>query len=427
MTLGMAADSANLALLSCHRNGWVRAAAVSRFGSGFPEIEVPFLLLRTTDWVPEVRSLAETRIRELLIAANAPVFVQCFGLIGRLHQAGRARVPVAIHTEIEDLLRSPECAGALHQGSASPFIAIRRRSLELAVSNPGLFPSEVLWPAMRDGDSGVRKHATTLALRLLPQEQDQVLQHAAQDPYAPIRRIAFEEIMRDATGVPLPFPQCFLLDPSPAIRHEAQAASRDTAPAPAEFYRLRLAEGCGGRRSVAVAGLGETGNASDLPLLTTELQSSSSKVRQASLAGLKKLRPKGYAAVLQKIISSDMPKVALQAADTLLDLEPQLWNEAWAAVRENPRARTRISALRLLDHFSKRSQLRLCLEGLGDPCEEVVSAFVEKLSWWVGQSNRSFARAGVAESGAIQRALADHRWRIPDTLAKVLDEIIRTM
>ena len=49
-----------LGIASCHTNGYVREAAVRELGKTEAGAELPFLLIRANDWVPEIRFWLDT-------------------------------------------------------------------------------------------------------------------------------------------------------------------------------------------------------------------------------------------------------------------------------------------------------------------------------------------------------------------------------
>src|SRR6266513_1570218 len=59
-----------LGIASCHTNGHVREAAVRELGKTETGTELPFLLIRANDWVPEIRSSA----RDFLLNVTSRVF-----------------------------------------------------------------------------------------------------------------------------------------------------------------------------------------------------------------------------------------------------------------------------------------------------------------------------------------------------------------
>jgi hypothetical protein len=68
------------ATLSCHRSGYVREAAVRRLFTAPVDRSLPFLLLRTNDWVSPVRRAATEAVEALLTLPNTKSWYEKFGV-----------------------------------------------------------------------------------------------------------------------------------------------------------------------------------------------------------------------------------------------------------------------------------------------------------------------------------------------------------
>lgn len=68
-------------IASFHRNGYVREAATMRLAGGNDGDELPFLLIRLSDWVPQVRSVAEDAVEQRITPEYLPHFVDSVVLL----------------------------------------------------------------------------------------------------------------------------------------------------------------------------------------------------------------------------------------------------------------------------------------------------------------------------------------------------------
>src|ERR1017187_7049924 len=177
-----------LALLSCHRDGFVCVEAVQNLGAAPPEIAIPFLMIRMVDWVREVRLAADEKLLEQMKPAHGKVFVDCLGLLDRLSSNSRYRVGYT--TSVEGFLKVPEQAEALAAGLHSAVHSVRRRSFILALENPGLSKKSVIEKALNHPDVVVRKWAFQEGPLHSPGDSIDWTARAATDPYGPIRRTA---------------------------------------------------------------------------------------------------------------------------------------------------------------------------------------------------------------------------------------------
>lgn len=132
------ADQLYVALVSCHRSGYVRAEALRTLSTYPSDLVIPFALLRLVDWVGEVRTAAEAALTSKLDPAYAHAFVRCLGLIGRLSANSRYRAKYS--RWIDDLLGSSACAANLRRGIDSESRRVARvlsdRNPEPRVSDP---------------------------------------------------------------------------------------------------------------------------------------------------------------------------------------------------------------------------------------------------------------------------------------------------
>ena len=100
---------------SFHGCGYVREQAVELLAKIFDGSELPYLLIRTNDWVAQVRCAALEAIRARITPEYAGYFVNNLMLIERLQHSARYD-----HTEqvcrIFQLLQQPDTRSALYVG-----------------------------------------------------------------------------------------------------------------------------------------------------------------------------------------------------------------------------------------------------------------------------------------------------------------------
>ncbi len=112
------------AICSMHRSGYVREAAVRELAVRRDTLELPYLILRAADWVPEVRRLAQDAVMARLTAPCLPALVSCLTLVeGESFATGRAS---SLAPAVDALLSDPESADALLAGLSLPDRPSRR-------------------------------------------------------------------------------------------------------------------------------------------------------------------------------------------------------------------------------------------------------------------------------------------------------------
>jgi hypothetical protein len=406
------ADRLCVALLSCHPSGYSRWEALRSMAGDPVELVIPFVMMRLVDWVEPVRTLAEEELRRRLVAENAPVLAQCFGLLERL--SGESRFREEYWEWIEGLLRTPECAAALIAGMKSESLALRRRCFRMAAGNPAIAGGEVLRLALGDPDVVVRKWAFTAGIG----SADELMPVAAKDPYAPIRRMAFEYFQERAETSREEL-RPFLMDRSVGIRRACQAAWDR----PVEVYREAIGAQSG-KTAIAVLGLGETGDDSDAQTIAGMLGHRSARVRCAAVRALRMVSAAGHREELLHVVETDVPSVAREAAWSLMVGREVAADVMWEAAKKNSDAQVRLVVLSMMLAAGKWVRLRMYLEAAGSAEARVSERAVELLMAWAWRFNDSFAqpsREDVEVSRALMERSSD---ALPAGLARELGLIL---
>ncbi len=337
---------------------------------------IPLLLPRAVDWVEPVRRCAHQALRQHLRPESAAAFAANLGLIEGLRK--RTRFPAELYAEIQALLLSPACAAALEDGLSATDVHARRACFRLAFVQPTRLA--FAWAA-RDRDASIR----TLAFAH-PDISPQLFTLAATDTAASIRRLAFEKLGPT---------EAFLLDPAAGLRRDAQYAF----PKAAAIYRAS------GPTAIAVQGLGETGDANDVPRLAELLGYALPSVRVAAIRALHKLGAiDHYTDRLLEALTDPSPSVTREAAVTLLDNRLADAEAIWHRSRQTP------GLLRLMRKAPRWAGLRIYLE-CGDEL---------RLTNWFLRAGSGSARLASADKA---RTLALLEAAAPKLNAKLVREL----
>lgn len=261
---GMGDTAASLlGIASCHTNGHVREAAIRELGKLETGAELPFLLMRVNDWVPQIRSAA----RDLLMHRIRPDYVQrlatCLSLVLRLRYAGRDDHSTIIEA-LRALVASAEAREVLHEGLRSQDQIVRRFCFQVALNSSVdgdlLF---VLRRALENSDPQVRREAVQKLPAVLPiAESKELLVRARNDGYMPVRREALR-IFADkyANEADQEF-ESALLDSNIAVREEARYYFQQRGTVNLlTYYSQKLNVPNNRELCAAIAGVGETGHA----------------------------------------------------------------------------------------------------------------------------------------------------------------------
>jgi HEAT repeat protein len=416
-----AADRLYLALLTCHRSGYVRAEALRVvLATNSSDLIIPFALIRLVDWVNEVRLEAERAIRNKLRPRYAGRFVGCFGLLNRIKESSRFRPEY--FRWIDELLILPECGVDLKLGTESRSREVRRHSYRIAAQNPALAGEDLVVRAIGDADVTVRKWAFTIGQRLgSPRD---LMDRAATDPYSPIRRIAFEA--EAEAGTSFEVLSRFLYDRSTAIRRECQSIiSKRLGAAPAAYYRAAIRTAPNRSADICALGLAETGERSDAEAISALLRSSSARVRRATVRALRLLDAEGMNTTLLRVVSSDVPSVAKEAAFTVLIARAVTPGDLWGVALDNPDSRVQRSVLPLMKYARKWEQIQIYLQSVANPVLQ--DRAIELIALWLRNYNCTFVDATALESKTLTLLMEHAAERLPKGLARELDLILRTV
>jgi HEAT repeat protein len=388
-------DVVFLGLVSCHRNGYVRAEALRILGSKPSGLIIPFVLMRLVDWVSEVRFVAEDEFQKKLVDEHADSFVNCLPLTDRLAKNSRYRSVYSLW--IEALLISPQNADALRRGTHSTDRLIRRHCFKIAVENRSTQTKELILEALQDTDVIVRARAFSVAPMFLSGNECDWVREASTDPYGPIRRMAFENLVaKPAHSLEDLAP--FLLDRSVVIRRAAQSAYlKLLKQSSVGVYRVSIRDPVARNAEVAVIGLAETGDRSDLPAILEMLPSRSARVRGAAVRALRILGIDGQEGVLLKVVASDVRSVARKAASALLARRDHSASAVWVEALKNPDKSLHCNVLKLIRSAPKWQQLNLYLGAVVSSDESLSACAIEMLMWWLNQFNASFVNPSLSE------------------------------
>lgn len=270
-----------VALASFHANGFVRETAVrllSELDDGF---ELPYLLIRTNDWVPKVRIAAATAAAQRTTASYVEHWVRCLGLVDRLRNTQRGERDAPYVRRVEELLLREDARPLLESALSRGELTVRRAVLRRVALLPDGERRRLLTIASRDVDPVI---AIDGAKRLLPDAAAELLRH----PISRVRHLALEAaVARDVSSARDGLEQA-LFDDARSVRETARHhlskldGGRDFAAA----YRKRVSESRGREKIVALEALAEVGTADDLDRFVPLLHDPKARVRAAAIVAI---------------------------------------------------------------------------------------------------------------------------------------------
>ena len=398
-----------LGVVSAHNNGRVRDAAVRQLDARETGDELPYLLLRLNDWVTPVAEAAKSAILRRVDARHARVWVQNLALVQWLATATR-RPHDDVVAAVFKMLRDLESPSILMPAIMSPDATIRRLGYRLARNTERGDFVDLVRQALDDDDSAVRLEAIRAVREasyidsLTP-----VVAKALTDTVMAVRREALLASVERQPGNAMTPVIAALLDRNPAIRELARflATLNDATFSFVDFYRDGLRSGSTDAAiAAAVAGLGETGSATDVSLVIPHLSHQQPRVRREAVRALSRLDAVSHASTFVDLLSDVSPKVGRASRDVLQARAGMASYDAIVKViRGAPHAHGKLNALTLVETLGKWPALVLLLRVAHDSDKELAVRARELLRQWVATANRRFTTPTTAQLSEISELL----------------------
>lgn len=380
-------EAAVFGFLATHHSGFVREACVQRLALLGGGDELAPLLMRATDWVPQVRARALDALQARVVPEYAESWVRWIPLVLRLRTTGRTCARPLVAAVLE-LLRRPAAWDALWKGLESPESAVARASFRLMRERGDMVPARTVTAAARLRDPVIRREAVQAAAGLNDGALNHVLPALVADPEPRVRREALALAAERMGPVALPWLRRALLDRSAGVRAEARGALRRLEPADfAAFYRERVLA-ADARLAEAVGGLADTGGTRDADIVRPLLAHPRPRVRGAAVRALAALAGSRAAPALLAAVADESRRVSHAAMAALRRLPGQVDAGALAESFLSPGpAHVRRNALGLLIASGKWEGLMWILRALDDEDEVVRQHAGLYLRRWMDRAN----------------------------------------
>ncbi|MEU1176328.1 hypothetical protein ABZ464_01525 [Streptomyces sp. NPDC005820] len=380
-----------LALVLCHWDGRVRQKALDQVAD-HPGL-LPLVVVRCSDWAPQVREAARLRLAEALDERTA---VRLMPLVLRIGRRGRGDFATAL---ADRLLRTapPELLAPLY---TDPDRAVRRYAYRLAVEERLLAPAELARTAARDSDTVVQSLCADAAQAAVADGEgyDDVLEPLLGARSPQVRAAGVTALRRAGRAGRTERAVGFLADRAGVVRACARYVVRQGGGDPLPWYRERCADP-EGLPPGAVIGLAECGERADAEVLWALLGHPSAGVRARAVAGLRILDVTDVRR-LRPLLDDPAPGVVREVTAALLtsagavpeqELTERLGGE-W------PR-QVRVAAFRLLDARGGIVRLRAAVTALDDPDERIREWARQSVQGW--HAGADVPPEAAAEVGAL--------------------------
>jgi len=393
---------ASLAVLSMHRSGYVREAALRQLAELKDGMELPYIFIRLNDWVAEIRGLAESAIAERLTPRSAPSLVQLLPLVGLLGRWSRA--PHDMESRIIDVLSKPESRPAMLSGLRSNDVGVRRRVARLLIEAGGESLPSILQTALQDKDVVVRTWAAAAARQVLHgQDLRDALDEIGRNRSARVRQEAL-------IGWVTRFPEeshdrlvTALLDRLTMVRGFAQFELRRRGFDVVAFYRAKMDNP---QSPEPIVGLGEVGTPEDTNRVEPCMLATDERMKIAAVHAIDRLGGDKRASLLASALRDSAPAVS-KAARRVLVRKPQGvdYLVVLSTFEEDARSNVRRNSFQVLTTASKWAWLRYSLIAASDTDPDIRMDGLGQIDLWKLAWNRSFVEPTPQDLAEIKSAI----------------------
>ena len=383
-----------LAVVSFHARGQVRESAVRALDKTQTGNELPFLIVRLNDWVDVVAERARDAVSRRMDQAWAREWARNLPLVQRLSSAKRRD-----HSEfvghVYAALRKLPNGEVLDEMLSSEDQNARRLAFRLAREGAtGVERVALVRRAFREEDAVIRFEALRNACESFDDETlAPIVDAAVGDAFMPIRRRAIEASIGRYPERAASLARYALLDGNPAVREVGRRAIAQREPTTnvAQFYREQLGAGSVSELVPAIAGLGETGQASDAELVAPFAADTRPKVRREAIRSLGRLDALANASTITLALTDSSAKV-VRAACEAVEANPSLvdYELVRRLIDEAPFAHSRIQALRLASSLGKWANLQLLLDAARSFDPTVGADVRRQVALWLATANARF-------------------------------------
>jgi hypothetical protein len=281
-----------IGMLASHGSGYVREIAVLALADIRDGRELPFLILRVNDWVPQVAAAATILLDARLVADNRRLLLGALDFILRWTTLRRrdhgafveaTRAALLADEGAEALARAETCTPQVRRFIYDAVWRGRRGAPH--ADNPALDA------ALRDRDVTSRSLATRWLDALPDGPAIDRLHRLTRDSAPAIRSLALQSLAARAPAVAAAHIPVALLDRAASVRALGRFLARSLSPplVPRAFYLERLQDRQYAELAAAIEGVGETGAKDDLDAVLPFAAAADPRVRGAVLLATARL------------------------------------------------------------------------------------------------------------------------------------------
>lgn len=394
---------------ACSRDGYVRQQALRDLRGDSSRLALAAGLIRSRDWVPEVRAEAAGLILEELWSPSGELVFGVFDLYLMLQRQSRGDWG-GWQDLFEKLLRSPKSRAARWQATRHESGVVRQAAYELVLEADPDRLQEGLLQAMEDRSCRIVQwalaHARATADGALIEA---VLERAHRHRHPGVRAEALRA--RHALAPDALRLRAAALDRARCVRNAAAHALRnDFRESPLPIWRGVI--DCGPSKNLAIAqmALAEHAEPGDEPWLRELSTNSTPRLRVAALQALSRLSVVELGTYLARALEDASPRVVSQALRIYKrGNEPLDFSRVSAVYEAASSCAMKITLFNAAVALGKWDGLAFLLDCARDPDAELFRAIEPHLRRWHVHANSSFAPLADSRCESLRSALATAR------------------
>ncbi len=379
-----------IGLASMHGNGHIRERCVYALDKIKDGSELPFLLLRATDWVEEVRTPAKSAIDARLKKENSAHFVRNIALIDKLKLRKRGDAARILRLSSELAMEAPTSEFVSQLNSFD--LQARRLCMYQGLARPDRL--QIIEQGLKNSDHQVRQIAYMAGVpQFLPDRRLDVIKSGLTDRLPSNRR----EVLRMAS---LHFPERFdelvqpsLMDRSSKVRTLARFLWKEKHEDFdfSKYYRERIAECSGAELAAAIRGLCDAPQQEDYALIEKFLSDKNVRIKKTAIDSIVLINKEKSVDILLKFLAAEEPGLLSTIKKNLLSCNWLLSGEdLWRVFPTCKQMSTRKCILNILATLPKWEQLGYFLIAYANKNEEVSKLALSYLKRWQDRFRQSW-------------------------------------
>jgi len=413
-----------LGVCSFHRNGYIREKAVERLAQVQSGREIAFLLIRLNDWLPKIRFLAFRALKQRLQTQYAKHFLESIYLVKHLSTYYTREKFSDFVEEIYARFRHPQSRNVLIDGLHAKDPVVRRFCFDFAIRLPNMDHEALLMEVIKQPDAWLRLAACKhICSSFSGQALLRWLDRMKQDVFPPIRQLVLQTVVDRFPDQARESLKRALLDRHKNIRELARFYLKKTEGIHyPSFYRENLTETDVAALLGAIAGMGETGDNTDAPLIMPFLSHESPRVNRAAVKALAKLDQESSMDVFLQSLLSDKQSVSREARlalAELVDLRVAPTLMGWYT--REPRLHVKKNILFLFSRLGKADSILYLLRASMVPDQEInalAQRYVE--AWVAGYSKRFYIQIRPERREELSVLLEEAKAYLPEKTVQEL-------